>query len=441
MHLDPWMQKYLPPQYQRWQRNRTEPLEIVRMQEKAAFPQDQIVVLHAAVEATGRAEILGEILVYASVTDVGRCAQVSEDFRFGAMCDDLWRELCKRRWKDKQHSVHIRRWLGALAERPVSEDLFTEYACEEQLKKSQEAASQKQAESPKRCRVSTWRDRYIFAERDARRINISEEELCWDSPYAEDKKILGQFVGRVSSRKSIRRWAIALHFDRSFDVEAFFHSDGTLHDTARFRDAPTPWHFVYEESGEVLVKIVVEQPDLSALRVERSDDWGWKMISTGKFANMAIFSSRQLGPTEHEAARRAPTEIVTWYLQRCPDAGAESCRGVYGVWRCVQAYQGTMPAVSWEGVRIALAPGMLTLTRVNNTEERFRCNVDESQCTIDLFFGSDEDERVAVHGMYTLEMKEQVLVACKNDRVDGPRPTGPPEGLPGVQEVFQQMEC
>merc|ERR1719265_864601 len=80
------MQKYLPPQYQRWQRNRTEPLEIVRMQEKAAFPQDQIVVLHAAVEATGRAEILGEILVYASVTDVGRCAQVSEDFRFGAMC-------------------------------------------------------------------------------------------------------------------------------------------------------------------------------------------------------------------------------------------------------------------------------------------------------------------------------------------------------------------
>merc|ERR1719375_2310535 len=94
------------------------------------------------------------------------------------------------------------------------------------------------AEAPRPCRVASWQDRYIFAERDARRIAITREELCWDSPCLEEGS-------SWSAPRSMRRWAVALHFDRSFDLEAFFHDDGKFMDTGRFQAVSAPWHFVY----------------------------------------------------------------------------------------------------------------------------------------------------------------------------------------------------
>merc|ERR1719491_2042794 len=85
-------------------------------------------------------EVLPEILAFCSVRAVGRCAAVSGDFRQGAGRNDLWRDLCLRRWRGRQHSTHMRRWLAALNRQPETEDLLTDYACEEHLEGCRAAA-------------------------------------------------------------------------------------------------------------------------------------------------------------------------------------------------------------------------------------------------------------------------------------------------------------
>ena len=73
-----------------------------------------------------------------------------------------------------------------------------------------------------------------------------------------------------------------------------------------------------------MVQIVLDHPELPPLRIERSpEDWGWRLISTGKFAGMAVLRSRQLGPREHEAALRVPPEIVTLYMRRGHDSSSD----------------------------------------------------------------------------------------------------------------------
>lgn len=245
----------------------------------------------------------------------------------------------------------------------------------------------------------------------------------------------------------MRRWSVTIQFERSFDVEAFFHEDGTFRDTARFRDEVVPWRFVYGLNGEVSVQIVVERPSLAPFRVRRTaDDWGWQLVSTGSFANMAIFTSRQLGPDAHEVASRVSPEIVTLYMvwSGCIETGGDDCTGIYGAWICFGAFQGTMPANSWKGAHIVSAPGMLTITMSDNFQVLHRCAVDEAECTIDVFHtdGADEEisERLSWRGVYQLDMDRQVLIACRNERWGGPRPSGPPEGLPSVDEALLDLE-
>merc|ERR1711920_59996 len=91
------------------------------------------------------------------------------------------------------------------------------------------------------------------------------------------------------------------------------------------------------------------------LRVERSADWGWRLISTGRIADMVQFSSRQLSLDEHLAAGRTPAEIVTLYMRRL--SGGLWQRGPYGVWQCFRAYQGMMLAPAWVGRQLAIEPG------------------------------------------------------------------------------------
>lgn len=435
---------------------RVEPAEIQRLQMNCHGPipvpaaQFPGVALSTTAEAAGRADILAEVLGFSAVSDVGQAAAVSVEFNSGASQDTLWRGLCLRRWQGRQHSLHMRRWLAESGLRAAaSEDLLADFASEEQMRGCESASQLPWASAPRRCRVATWRDRYVFAERDAKRTNISIEELCFDSPV-DLTEAQGDLCYDASPPRFLRRWAVALYFDRPFDVEAFFHEDGTFNDTGRFRTSSVPWCFGHGPHGEVMVQVVVDRPNLPPLRVERGEDWGWRLVSTAQFEDMVVFTSRQLSPLGHEYAGQVDPDIITLYLHRCLDDGAVPHTGACGVWRCFGAFQGTMPARSWPGRRITIQPGQLTITMPNLGQDAYRCVLDEVSCRIDVMYSTNaavaanggvrDEEVVPTHvalGVYELHADGEVLVACRNERNGGVRPVGPPPGLPPVLEALE----
>merc|ERR1712113_1171860 len=179
--------------------------------------------------------------------------------------------------------------------------------------------------------------------------------------------------------------------------------------------------------------------DFAPLRLERSIDWGWRLLSTGRIADMVRFSSRQLSSEEHRAAQNTPAEIVTLYMRR---VGCDSQQGPFGVWKCFRAYQGMMPAPAWMGRQIAIERGLLTITLSANTQETCQCEVDESECTIDVVrrLGVDatnEENMNTERIIYQVEVDGQVLVATRNELPGGFRPAGPPKGLPCLSEIMQ----
>lgn len=409
-----------------------------------------------ATELVGRREVVVEFLSCCSVPQVGRCAAVSRDFHLGAARDDLWRVLCLRRWRGRQHSVHMRRWFAESA--LVAEDLFVEYGEEEQLRRCQAVASRPWPREPERCRVASWRDRFIFAERDARRSAITLEELCWDSPFAFDKRasqpsqpsvVQASDRSRSLNRQGChsegapahswnqRRWAVTMYFDQSFEMEAFFHHTGEFTDTCRFLTRSTPWHFAYGSSGDVMIQVFSDRPELPVLRAQRTSDWGWRFVSAGQRNRIAVFTSRQLGPNEHKLARSVHPHIVTLYLRRCEEA-SKAHAGIFGAWRCLAAYQGTMPTASWRGRLLTIQPGLLLMKRTDGGSDTFRCTLDEESGTMDIFcIGDDGEEWSAARGIFRFEENQQVLVACRNEMRGGPRPTGAPLGLPDVKDVLR----
>lgn len=113
----------------------------------------------------------------------------------------------------------------------------------------------------------------------------------------------------------------------------------------------------------------------------------------------------------------------------------------------MRAYQGTMLATSWTDVRIVvLREGRLTIVDPRVGEESFRCVLDEMSLTLDLFDDAPENDgqatseaaaaASAVRGVYALEASGEVLVACRNERQGGPRPSGIPRGLPRAEAVL-----
>lgn len=425
-----------------------EPPQIRRLQAMAGLwapPPPPPAAATARDAAAGRAELLAEVLACCAVPDVGRCAAASWDFQRGALEDGLWCRLCTRRWEDRQHSVHMRRWLAHVRARPEAEELLLDYASDEQLRLCQEAGLQHLGEAPRRCRVASWRDRYVFAERDAQRKAISAEELCWDAALAG--RALHDLAGEPeesssgqspAAKKQRRRWAMTLHFSDSFDLEGFFHSDGRFFDTGKFRHESVPWHFVHSAKGEVMVQIVPGgQHEIGPLRVERCADWGWRLISTGAFADLVHFNSRQLTLTEHVAAAQTPPEIVTMYLRRCP--GRSGGSGPCGVWRCFRMYQGTMLAPSWVDRTIHLERDSLTIL-LPSRSQTYKCTVNELQSTIDFIAdddsGNDNVEQRTERCVYQLEAGGQVLVVTRNELRGGLRPAGPPEGLPPMMDIL-----
>lgn len=116
----------------------------------------------------------------------------------------------------------------------------------------------------------------------------------------------------------------------------------------------------------------------------------------------------------------------------------------------MRAYQGTMLADSWTDVRISvLREGRLTIADPRVGEESFRCVLDETSLTLDLFDDTAEHDgqanpeataaaATAVRGVYALEAHGEVLVACRNERQGGSRPDGVPPGLPRAEEVLAE---
>merc|ERR1712050_513917 len=132
----------------------------------------------------------------------------------------------------------------------------------------------------------------------------------------------------------------------------------------------------------------------------------------------------------------------------CPEVNHGRCHRIYGVWRCFAAYQGTMPARSWIDAQIVVTSGVLTIVMADTSQGRtHRCQVQELGCAIDIFpaEGSDEEElamdRKVWRGVFQLDRAIQlapVLVACWNQAPAGPRPLGPPEGLPTAEEAASE---
>merc|ERR1712224_713028 len=102
-------------------------------------------------------------------------------------------------------------------------------------------------------------------------------------------------------------------------------------DTGRFRFQAALWKFFYDEVGDVMVQICPRGMEFAPLKVTRSQDWGWHLMSTGRLADMVHFLSRQLTPAEHFVAADIPPEIVTLYLCRSQDESHPSM--LYGVWQ------------------------------------------------------------------------------------------------------------
>mmetsp|Transcript_55823 Transcript_55823/g.103306 ORF Transcript_55823/g.103306 Transcript_55823/m.103306 type:complete len:505 (-) Transcript_55823:127-1641(-) len=431
-----------------WQQQ-IEPIEIQRLQKRAAECASDITdhLPASSVDATGITEILAEILDFTSVQVVGRCTAVSRGFLQGATRDDLWCELCYRRWQGKQHSVHMRRWISAPRCQPIeAEDLMTCYASEAQMIKASQASEVPWPSEPRRCRVASWKDRYVFAERDAHRTAISLEELCWDC-----SSTAGSSSGPYAART--RRWHVLINFITPFEVEAFFFEDGRFKDTHKFSQMSVPWHFSYEPTGEVCVRIMLESTPVGPvlLHVDRNtEDWGWRMTPVGTYADRVLFRSRQLSTREHDAALRVPHSLQTLYLRRM--RVGSSARGfspepaygrghVYGSWQCVRAYQGMLCTATWAGVEFVMDQGTLTVTHKQDAadggaQESYDCHVDEQKGTLDVIL-SDGSEQL---GIFSLEIDGEVLVACRRIVPGMARPAMVPAELPTAEEVLRDLQ-
>merc|ERR1712232_1181220 len=140
-------------------------------------------------------------------------------------------------------------------------------------------------------------------------------------------------------------------------------------------------------------------------------------------------SSRQLGARDHEMAAKVPSEIITLYLRRCSNEAG----GPFGLWRCMIAFQGTMPAASWPAREINIGRGSLSICMSRDSQIDYRWEVDESGGTIDILHDADNEHGNVSRGVYQLEANSQVMVATRNEHRGGVRPTGPPEGLPSVE--------
>eukprot|EP00930_Biecheleria_cincta_P097058 TRINITY_DN88793_c0_g1_i1.p1 TRINITY_DN88793_c0_g1~~TRINITY_DN88793_c0_g1_i1.p1 ORF type:complete len:485 (-),score=41.22 TRINITY_DN88793_c0_g1_i1:79-1533(-) len=444
MHIEDIYRRVFPAQYAVLQ----EPPEIQRLQANAQLEHvassmcDSRDVSHAV--AAGLAEMLGEMLVFCSIKENGRCACVSKEFQYGAAADALWRCLCLLRWQNKQHSAHIRRWLLGPGTKVEVEDLITTCACSEHEcamhwhSQGGSAVSQ----TPRRCRVSSWRDRYIFAERDAQRLAISRDELCWDVPYDFNAMAFGGDIDGHALKQQQRRFAMTLDFGHSFNVEGFFHSDGNFFDTGRFKHRPAAWKFSYGPEGEVMVQICPEGIEFAPLRVTRTTDWGWRLTTTGRLADMVHFESRQLSPAGHLVAARISSDIVTLYLRRqheVTDPRHETTP--LGVWQCMRVYQGAMVAPSWIGRNVTIEENSFTITLSRTVEQTYHIELNEMERFLNILQNSHNDESdhepmSAEHCVYQVELNGQVLVVVRNQQRGGPRPVGLPQGLPSAREAL-----
>jgi len=179
-----------------------------------------------------------------------------------------------------------------------------------------------------------------------------------------------------------------------------------------------------------MVKICPAGMDFEPLRVERSANWGWRLISTGRLANLVHISSRQLSRHQHLAASRTPTEVVTLFLRRVNEDAehgpiGDAQLGPSGTWACIKAYQGTMEAPSWTCRKVKIENGSLTITLSNGDEQTCRCNIDESAGTIDIMQsteGGEFSEQMWENGVYQLEDDGQLLVATRNEIPGGDSP-------------------
>lgn len=233
--------------------------------------------------------VLLNMLFFCCATTVGRCAETSPRFADAACQDCVWRELCHRRWITKQHSLYLRRWLSDFDACPSLGKLSLYHASDEVMMGS-ECASPPTRRRDQEC-LATWRGRYIFAERDARRTNITREELCCPPPCTHQIANACLTGKRVATCGGTRRWRVSFNMGHPFDFVAFFFVDGTYRDTGRFSTVTTSWHFLHLGPNEVQIHILMPGPQLPPLRVERTEDWGWRLVSTGMFPNLTIFTS------------------------------------------------------------------------------------------------------------------------------------------------------
>ncbi|CAE8727056.1 unnamed protein product, partial [Polarella glacialis] len=99
-----------------------------------------------------------------------------------------------------------------------------------------------------------------------------------------------------------------------------------------------------------------------------------------------------------------------------------------------------MPANSWLGRKIQIEPGLLTVIECDGTQDQFNCALDEVARSIDIVVVAGGEELHTARGVFQLEADGEVLIACRNERPGGARPSGPPEGLPSVEELRAKFE-
>ena len=211
-------------------------------------------------------ELLQRTFSYLDARALCRVARVCTVFRDNANADVLWRELCRRRWLDKHYMVHEVFWRANLSH-PAAVSKLTVGELKAVLRKRhiqvEGVLREKSDLIASVCRPhidaqfgiplpSKWKASFAAAELDARRCEITMEEL------------------------TTHAWRITLkHFPPGMYQAAKFTKD--------FRYLSDEYNFSWKFWGSEHVQIA-QFPPLRATRLP--DAWGWRL--TNDYATMIL---------------------------------------------------------------------------------------------------------------------------------------------------------
>ncbi|KAL7523786.1 hypothetical protein ACHAWF_000666, partial [Thalassiosira exigua] len=199
-------------------------------------------------------DCLAEILSYVATTKeaVEGIARALPVFKGVEKADVVWKEVCRRRWREKWGFE--RRW---------------ERAVEEYVRQHQSRGVTRTAKS---LTHHYWHHRYHEEECDSQRSTITTDELCsisfdcrnWFSmrEYHRRQSIRMQDVLPAGLRESLAK-------DVRFDVRGGVRSEKSWFLSLR-------WSFV---DGEVRLKH--QGRSIESLRVRRLPSWGWQLWGNG----------------------------------------------------------------------------------------------------------------------------------------------------------------